>query len=50
MVDQRFFLLKALAQVDNNTFAFQQHFKMTCDLLLPLIYVCFPHFEQLIEQ
>jgi hypothetical protein len=35
MVDQRLFLFEALMQIDNNTFLFQQHFKATCDLLLP---------------
>jgi hypothetical protein len=50
MVDQCHFLLEALTRVDNNTFPFQQHFKMACDLLLPLIHTCFPSFEQLIEQ
>jgi hypothetical protein len=50
MIDQRPFLLEALTQVDNNTFHFQQHIKTTCDLLLPPTRVCFPPFEQLIEQ
>ncbi len=50
MVDQRPFLLETLAQVDNNTFPFQQHFKMICDLLLPPTRVCCPPFKQFIEQ
>ncbi len=33
MVDQRPFLLEALSWVDNNTFPFQQHLKVACDLL-----------------
>jgi hypothetical protein len=45
MIDQRPFLLEALAQVDNNTFPFQQHLKVACDLLPPPIRVCFPSFE-----
>jgi hypothetical protein len=39
------FLFEALAQVDNNTFPFPQHFKMACDLLLPPTCVCLPPFE-----
>jgi len=35
MVNQRPFLLETLAQIDNNTFPFEQHLKTTCDLLLP---------------
>ncbi len=35
MVDQRPFLLEALAWVDNNIFLYQQRLKATCDLLLP---------------
>jgi len=50
MVDQHPFLLEALAQVDNNIFPFQQHFKVACDLLLPLAHTCLLPFEQLIEQ
>jgi hypothetical protein len=50
MVDNCFFLLKVLTQVDNNTFPFQQHFKTTCNLLLPPVHACFLPFEQLIEQ
>jgi hypothetical protein len=50
MVDQRPFLLEALARVDNNTFPFQQHFKVACDLLPPSTCVCLPSFEQLIGQ
>jgi hypothetical protein len=47
MVDQCPFLLEALTQVDNNTFPFQQHFKVTCDFLPPPTHACFPLFEQL---
>jgi hypothetical protein len=50
MVDQHPFLLKALAQFDNNTFPFQQHFKVVCDILSPLAHACLPPFKQLIEQ
>jgi hypothetical protein len=50
MVDQHPFLFKALAQVDTNTFHFQQHFKVICDLLLPPTCACFLPFEQSIEQ
>jgi hypothetical protein len=50
MVDQCPFLLEALTQVDNNTFRFQQHLKVTCDLLPPPTYVCLLPFEQLIKQ
>jgi len=50
MVDQPSFLLKALTQVDNNTFPFQQHLKAACDLLLPLTFTCLLPFEQLIKQ
>jgi hypothetical protein len=50
MVDQWPFLLEALAQVDNNTFLFQQHLKATCDLLPPLAHACILPFEQLIGQ
>jgi hypothetical protein len=49
MVDQHpNFLLEALAQVDNNTFPFQQHFKAAFDLLPPPTHVCLPLFEQFI--
>jgi hypothetical protein len=44
IVDHHPFLLKALAQVDNNTFPFQQHLRTTCDLLPPLACVCVPPF------
>jgi hypothetical protein len=44
------FLLEVLAQVNDNTFFFQQHFKVACDLLLPLACACFPPFEQFIGQ
>ncbi len=50
MVNQCPFLFKALAWVDNNTFPFQQHFKLICELLLPLTNACPLPFEQLIEQ
>jgi hypothetical protein len=50
MIDQQPFLFETLAQVDNNTFPFQQRFKTTCDLLLFLTWVYFPPFEQLIRQ
>jgi hypothetical protein len=41
MVDQCPFLLKAITWVNYNTFPFQQHFKVTCDLLSPLARTCF---------
>jgi hypothetical protein len=44
MVDQCPFLLEALAQVDNNTFPSQQHFKVRYDLLPPLACACFLSF------
>jgi hypothetical protein len=50
MVNQHHFLLEALMLVNNNTFLFQQHFKVSCDLLLPLACACFLSFEQLIRQ
>jgi hypothetical protein len=50
MVDQHHILLEALAQVNNNTFPFQKHFKATCDLVLPLVHACLPPFKQLVEQ
>jgi len=50
MVDHCPFLLEALARVDNNTFSFQQHFKVACDLLPPPIRMCFLLFEQFIKQ
>jgi len=43
-----FFLLEALTRINNNTFPFQQHFKVVSDLLPPLARVC--SFEQLIRQ
>jgi hypothetical protein len=49
MVDQHFLLLEALVQVNNNKFPFQQHLKVTCDLLPPPTRVCLLPFEQLIE-
>jgi hypothetical protein len=36
IIDQHPFFFEALAQVNNNTFIFQQHLKATFDLLLPL--------------
>jgi hypothetical protein len=50
MVDQPSFLLKALTQIDNNTFPFQQHLKVACDLLPPLTFACLLPFEHLIKQ
>jgi hypothetical protein len=50
MVDQRPFLLETLTRVNNNTFPFQQHFKVAYDLLPPLVRACFLSFKQLIEQ
>jgi hypothetical protein len=50
MVDHFPFLLEALARIDNNTFPFQQHFRVACDLLPPLTRACFFLFEQLIGQ
>jgi hypothetical protein len=50
MVDQRSFFFETLAQVDNNTFLFQQHLKATCDLLPPPTHVCLLPFEQFIKQ
>ncbi len=50
MVDQLPFLLEALVQVQNNTFIFQQHLKVTCHLLPPLACACFLLFEQLSRQ
>jgi hypothetical protein len=50
MVDQHFFLLEALAWIDNNTFPFQQHLKATCDLLPPPTHACLLPFERLIKQ
>jgi hypothetical protein len=50
MVDQHPFLFETLAQVDNNTFPFQQHFKATSDLLPPLVRVCLLLFKQFIRQ
>jgi hypothetical protein len=48
MVDQHPFLLETFAQV-NNTFHFQQHLKVACNLLLPPTFV-FSSFEQFIKQ
>jgi hypothetical protein len=44
------FLFEALTQVNNNTFPFQQHFKVTCYFLPLLACVCPPPFKQLIGQ
>jgi len=49
MVEQRPFLLEALARI-NNTFPFQQHLKVTCVLLPPQACACIFPFEQLIKQ
>jgi hypothetical protein len=49
MVDKHLFLFETLEQVDNNTFYFQQHFKVACGLLSPPTRACFPPFEQFIE-
>jgi hypothetical protein len=46
MVDQRPFLLETLAQVNNNTFPFHQHLKVTCDFLSALFCTCPFLFEQ----
>jgi hypothetical protein len=50
MVNQRPFLLEALARINNNIFPFQQHLKVARDLLPPPTHVCLPPFEQLIGQ
>jgi hypothetical protein len=50
MVDQHPFLFEALGRVDNNTFLFQQHFKVACDLFPPLTRACLFPFKQLIRQ
>jgi hypothetical protein len=50
MVDQCPFIFEALAQVDNNTFPFEQHLKVACNFLPPPVHVCLFPFEQLIEQ
>jgi hypothetical protein len=50
MVDQHPFLLEALTQFDNNTFPFQQHLRVVCDILPPLAHACLLPFEQFIEQ
>ncbi len=50
MVDQHPFLLETLAQVNNNTFIFQQHFKAASDLLSLPTHTCILSFEQLIGQ
>jgi len=48
MVDQHPCLFEALTWVDD--FPFQQHFKITCDLLPFQVRTCLPPFEQLIGQ
>jgi hypothetical protein len=45
MGDQCPFLFEALTQVNNNTFLFQQHFNVACDLLPPPTRTCVPSFE-----
>jgi hypothetical protein len=45
MVNQHHFFLKALTQINNNTFHFQQHLKAACDLLPPLACACLLPFE-----
>jgi hypothetical protein len=50
MVDQHPFFLETLARVYNNTFPFQQHLNVACDLLPPPVHACLPSFEQFIEQ
>jgi len=50
MVDQHPFLLEALTQVDNNIFPFQQHLKVTCNLLPSPTRTCLFPFEQFIGQ
>jgi hypothetical protein len=50
IVDQCSFLLEALTWANNNTFLFQKHLKVACNLLPPLTHMCFPPFEQFIEQ
>ncbi len=50
MVDQCPFLFETLTQINNNTFPFQKHLKVACDLLSPPARACFLSFEQLIRQ
>jgi hypothetical protein len=50
MVDQRPFLFEAFAQVDNNTFPFEQHLKVACNFLPPPVHVCLFPFKQLIKE
>ncbi len=50
MVDQHPLLLETLTWIGNNTFLFQQHLKMDCNLLLPPTHACLLPFEQLIRQ
>jgi hypothetical protein len=49
MVDQRPFFFEALAQVDNNTFPFQQHFKLAFHILPPPTQAYFLPFDQFIR-
>jgi hypothetical protein len=50
LVYQHPFLFETFARVYNNTFPFQQHFNMACDLLPPPAHACLLPFEQFIEQ
>jgi len=50
MVNQRPFLLETLARINDNTFPFQHHLKMTYDFLSPPTHTCLLLFEQLIGQ
>jgi len=50
MIDQRPFLLEALAWVDNNIFFLKQHFNAKCDIQPPPAHACLFPFEQLIKQ
>ncbi len=45
MVDQHPFLFEALTQININTFPFQQHLKVACDLLPPPTHMCLFPFE-----
>jgi hypothetical protein len=50
MVDHCPFLFEPLAWINNNTFPFQQHFKVARNLLPPPTYMCLPPFEQFNRQ
>jgi len=50
MVDQCPFLFETLAQMNNNTFPFQQHLKAACDFLSPPSRTYLLSFEQFIGQ